>query len=127
MLSTASSSPDRNFRSAASWSGTIRYTSSLRYGSRLFALSTPNQYGLRPSTVFSPGTYCTTRHGPLVTIFSGGVLTLYADANVPLLYALSSTCFGMIFSSPAVMSIVAYGSGVLMTTVWESGAENSNG
>jgi hypothetical protein len=33
----------------------------------------------------------------------------------------------MIFNDPAAINIVANGVGVLITTVWGSGAENSNG
>ena len=80
-------------------------------------MSTPKQYGLRPSTVFSPGTYCAMRHGPLVTIWSGGVLTLYADAKSPFLNDSSSTCFGMIGTTAAHSTSTAFGDGVLMTTV----------
>src|SRR5688572_19400835 len=105
----------------------MRKMTSSRYGRRWLFLSTPKKYGFRARTVFSPGTYCAMRHGPLVTILSGGVPTLYAAAYSPFLYASSSTCFGMMRTLATLSTSEAFGDGVLTTTVYGSGAVTSNG
>ena len=100
-------------------------TISSRYGNRRFCLSTPNQYGLRPRTVFSPGHVLLHAPGAARHDLVGRGADVVGRREASTLEGRLQRLLRHDRHRPrSVATSIAIGAGVLITTVWGSGADD---